>query len=93
MTIKVFLDFLTSLCYTLWFTLDQPYYGMCYPLSEQNRSQVSSPVMVRRSTPVSPPLSPHVRRKSPQFFGFVLNTVLKLNDTKQANINFSQEIY
>ena len=30
---------------------DNPYYGMCYPLSEQNRSQMASPVMVRRSSP------------------------------------------
>lgn len=30
---------------------DNPYYGMCYPLTEQNRSQMASPVMVRRSSP------------------------------------------
>ena len=28
---------------------DNPYYGFCYPLSEANRSQMSSPIMVRHS--------------------------------------------
>lgn len=26
---------------------DNPYYGMCYPLTENNRSQMASPVMVK----------------------------------------------